>query len=278
MFDILKVRRLSINLENYYVIVPSLSLLYYYGLINLDRNLTVKVVGHHDIPGLEFDSYIKSLDQLNVGEPRLLEVDNRCVVPCNTNIRFCITSADVIHSWALSSLSVKLDAISGILSTLCYRFPMVGVFYGQCSEICGANHSFIPIALEVTLIDNFKNRNSGAINTALTNRVALVEEDIKKVVALRTLSQMGFSMLTLGLGLSFISFVHLVSHALFKRCLFIQVGYLIHCNYGQQDGRRYSYNGVFPLFIQVQLLVTLFCLCGLIFSSGILSFVKKIIC
>lgn len=145
-------------------IIPSLSLLYYYGLMNLDSNLTVKVTGHQwywryefsDIPGLEFDSYIKSLDQLNLGEPRLLEVDNRCVVPCDTNIRFCITSADVIHSWALPTMSIKLDAISGILTTLCYSFPVVGVFYGQCSEICGANHSFMPIAVEVTLLDNFK--------------------------------------------------------------------------------------------------------------------------
>nr|YP_010519765.1 cytochrome c oxidase subunit II [Macroponema beveridgei]UXP34542.1 cytochrome c oxidase subunit 2 [Macroponema beveridgei] len=144
--------------------IPSLSLLYYYGLMNLDSNLTVKVTGHQwywsyefsDIPGLEFDSYMKSLDQLSLGEPRLLEVDNRCVVPCDTNIRFCITSADVIHSWALPSMSIKLDAMSGILSTLCYSFPTVGVYYGQCSEICGANHSFMPIALEVTLLDNFK--------------------------------------------------------------------------------------------------------------------------
>nr|YP_009024219.1 cytochrome c oxidase subunit II [Oesophagostomum asperum]AGL61161.1 cytochrome c oxidase subunit 2 [Oesophagostomum asperum] len=144
--------------------VPSLSLLYYYGLMNLGSNLTVKVTGHQwywsyefsDIPGLEFDSYMKSLDQLNLGEPRLLEVDNRCVVPCDTNIRFCITSADVIHSWALPTMSIKLDAMSGILSTLCYSFPVVGVFYGQCSKICGANHSFMPIALEVTLLDNFK--------------------------------------------------------------------------------------------------------------------------
>nr|YP_008963964.1 cytochrome c oxidase subunit II [Hypodontus macropi]AGY95407.1 cytochrome c oxidase subunit II [Hypodontus macropi] len=144
--------------------IPSLSLLYYYGLMNLDSSLTVKVIGHQwywsyefsDIPGLEFDSYMKSLDQLNLGEPRLLEVDNRCVVPCDTNIRFCITSADVIHSWALPSMSIKLDAMSGILATLCYSFPLVGVFYGQCSEICGANHSFMPIALEVTLLDNFK--------------------------------------------------------------------------------------------------------------------------
>lgn len=152
-------------------IVPSLRLLYYYGLINLDRNLTVKVTGHQwywryeyrDIPGLEFDSYIKSLDTLELGEPRLLEVDNRCVVPCDTNIRFCITSADVIHAWSLSSLSVKLDAIRGVLRTLSYRFPVVGVFYGQCSEICGANHSFIPIAVEVTLIENFKNWCFGTI-------------------------------------------------------------------------------------------------------------------
>lgn len=144
--------------------VPSLSLLYYYGLMNLDRSLTVKVTGHQwywsyefrDIPGLEFDSYMKSLDQLELGEPRLLEVDNRCVVPCDVNIRFCITSGDVIHSWALPSMSIKLDAMSGILSTLSYSFPVVGVFYGQCSEICGANHSFIPVALEVTLLDNFK--------------------------------------------------------------------------------------------------------------------------
>lgn len=144
--------------------VPSLSLLYYYGLISLDRNLTIKVTGHQwywsyeyrDLPGLEFDSYIKSLDQLEFGEPRLLEVDNRCMLPVDTNIRFCITSADVIHAWTLATLSIKLDAIRGILSTVGYTFPVVGLYYGQCSEICGANHSFIPICLEITLLDNFK--------------------------------------------------------------------------------------------------------------------------
>lgn len=93
---------------------------------------------------------------LNLGEPRLLEVDNRCVLPELTRIRFCITSADVIHSWALPKIAVKLDAIRGILSILCYRFPTVGVYYGQCSEICGANHSYIPIVIEVTLLEMFK--------------------------------------------------------------------------------------------------------------------------
>nr|YP_006702538.1 cytochrome c oxidase subunit II [Angiostrongylus vasorum]AFP58669.1 cytochrome c oxidase subunit II [Angiostrongylus vasorum] len=144
--------------------VPSLGILYYYGLMNLDSDLTVKVVGHQwywsyefgDIPGLEFDSYMKSSDQLELGEPRLLEVDNRCVLPEGVNVRFCITSGDVIHSWALPSMAVKLDAMSGILSILNYSFFNLGVFYGQCSEICGANHSFMPIAVEVTLLENFK--------------------------------------------------------------------------------------------------------------------------
>nr|YP_003433932.1 NADH dehydrogenase subunit 5 [Syngamus trachea]ACX85180.1 NADH dehydrogenase subunit 5 [Syngamus trachea] len=111
----------------------------------------------------------------------------------------------------------------------------------------------------------------GLFTMFFSSIVALVENDLKKVVALSTLSQMGFSMLTLGLGMSFVSFVHLVSHALFKSCLFIQVGYIIHCNFGQQDGRGYGNNGNLPLLIQLQLLVTLFCLCGLVFSSGMVS-------
>ena len=111
----------------------------------------------------------------------------------------------------------------------------------------------------------------GVFTIFFSSVAALVEEDLKKVVALSTLSQMGFSMLTVGIGLSFVSFVHLLSHALFKSCLFMQVGYLIHCSLGQQDGRNYSNLGNLPSFIQLQLLVTLFCLCGLVFSSGAVS-------
>nr|YP_009024233.1 NADH dehydrogenase subunit 5 [Oesophagostomum columbianum]AGL61175.1 NADH dehydrogenase subunit 5 [Oesophagostomum columbianum] len=111
----------------------------------------------------------------------------------------------------------------------------------------------------------------GLFTMFFSSVAALVEEDMKKVVALSTLSQMGFSMTTLGLGLSFVSFIHLVSHALFKSCLFMQIGYIIHCNYGQQDGRGYGNNGNLPLFMQLQLLITLFCLCGLMFSSGMVS-------
>nr|ANY93342.1 NADH dehydrogenase subunit 5 [Mecistocirrus digitatus] len=111
----------------------------------------------------------------------------------------------------------------------------------------------------------------GVFTMFFSSMTALLEEDMKKVVALSTLSQMGFSMVTLGLNLTFVSLVHLVSHALFKSCLFMRIGYVIHANFGQQDGRGYSYNGVMPNFIQIQLLITLFCLCGLMFSSGMVS-------
>nr|QPF22254.1 NADH dehydrogenase subunit 5 [Ophidascaris sp. CYZ-2020] len=111
----------------------------------------------------------------------------------------------------------------------------------------------------------------GIFTMFFSSSAALVEEDLKKVVALSTLSQMGFSMFTVGLGLVFVSFLHLLSHALFKSCLFMQIGYLIHCSLGQQDGRNYSNLGNLPSFIQLQLLVTLFCLCGLVFSSGAVS-------
>ena len=108
----------------------------------------------------------------------------------------------------------------------------------------------------------------GLFTMFFSSVAALLEEDIKKIVALSTLSQIGFSITTLGLGLNFISLIHLSRHALFKSCLFIQVGYIIHCSFGQQDGRGYNKNRTIPIFIQLQLLITLFCLCGLIFSRG----------
>jgi NADH-ubiquinone oxidoreductase chain 5 len=108
----------------------------------------------------------------------------------------------------------------------------------------------------------------GIFTIFFSSITALLEEDMKKIVALSTLSQIGFSIITLGLGLNFISLIHLSRHALFKSCLFMQVGYIIHYSFGQQDGRGYYKNRIMPIFIQLQLLITLFCLCGLIFSRG----------
>nr|YP_009742088.1 NADH dehydrogenase subunit 5 [Angiostrongylus mackerrasae]QID77473.1 NADH dehydrogenase subunit 5 [Angiostrongylus mackerrasae] len=111
----------------------------------------------------------------------------------------------------------------------------------------------------------------GLFTMFFSSVVSLIEEDMKKVVALSTLSQMGFMMFTLGMGLHFVSLLHLLSHALFKSCLFMQVGYMIHMNFGQQDGRFYGNNGSLSMFVQLQMMITLFCLCGLFFTSGMVS-------
>jgi len=110
--------------------------------------------------------------------------------------------------------------------------------------------------------------NIGCLTMIFSRITAMAEEYIKKVVALRTLSQIGFSITTLGLGINLISFIHLISHALFKRCLFIQIGFIIHNSFNQQDGRLYQNNGNIPIFIQLQIIITLFCLCGLFFRRG----------
>lgn len=92
---------------------------------------------------------------LTIGQFRTLEVDNRLVIPSATETRLLITAADVIHRWAIPSLGVKIDAIPGRLNQTGLNVNYPGVFYGQCSEICGANHSFIPIALEAVPIKTF---------------------------------------------------------------------------------------------------------------------------
>ena len=98
--------------------------------------------------GLNFDSYMIQEDDLELGQLRLLEVDNRVVVPTKTHIRILITSADVIHAWAIPSLGVKADAMPGRLNQAQMFIKREGVFHGQCSELCGVNHGFMPIVVE----------------------------------------------------------------------------------------------------------------------------------
>lgn len=134
------------------LIIPSLSSLYV-----LDScffcGMCIKVVGHQwywsyfyrTINLIDsFDSYISTDSYL-----RLLDVDNRLLVPLNTPIRFLATSVDVIHSWTLPSFGLKIDAIPGRLNQTCTLINRPGVYFGQCSEICGANHRFMPIVVEV---------------------------------------------------------------------------------------------------------------------------------
>jgi len=94
---------------------------------------------------------------LSPGDLRLLEVDNRLIVPIQAQVRVLVTAADVLHSFAVPSLSVKIDAVPGRLNQTSFFIKRPGVFYGQCSEICGANHSFMPIVIEAVSLDKYIN-------------------------------------------------------------------------------------------------------------------------
>lgn len=98
---------------------------------------------------MKFDSYLIGVDVLGFGDLRNLEVDNRLVLPVNYFNRVNITSGDVIHSWFLPTYGFKLDALPGLVNVHLLRFDNVGVYYGMCSEICGAGHSYIPVVVEV---------------------------------------------------------------------------------------------------------------------------------
>lgn len=144
--------------------LPSLRLLYLLDEVG-EPGLTVKRIGHQwywsyeysDFLNISFDSYIVPTDELELGDYRLLEVDHRVVLPSLIDIRVLVGSADVIHSWTVPSLGVKVDAIPGRLNQLRFHISHSGVFYGQCSEICGANHSFMPIVVESIPVKNFIN-------------------------------------------------------------------------------------------------------------------------
>ncbi|MCG7899567.1 MAG: hypothetical protein JAY85_14070 [Candidatus Thiodiazotropha weberae] len=96
----------------------------------------------------EYDSFIVDEDRLNRGEYRLLEVDHRLVLPLR-GVLLRVSSADVIHSWAVPAIGVKMDAVPGKHNILLLEPSRCGIFYGQCSELCGVNHSFMPIVVEV---------------------------------------------------------------------------------------------------------------------------------
>nr|QYC35483.1 cytochrome c oxidase subunit II [Cyphonocerus sanguineus klapperichi] len=138
-----------------FIALPSLRLLYLLDEINYP-NITIKTLGHQwfwsyelsDFKETEFDSYmIPSNEQLSHNF-RLLDADNRLALPYNSIIRMMVSSTDVIHSWALPSSGVKIDATPGRLNQTNFFMNRVGMFFGQCSEICGMNHSFMPIVIE----------------------------------------------------------------------------------------------------------------------------------
>lgn len=105
----------------------------------------------------EFDSNLVSDEDLAFGAHRILEVDNRLLLPVGVPIRLLITSSDVLHSWAVPSLGIKVDAVPGRLNQFIVEIKRPGVFYGQCSELCGPFHGFMPIVIQATTMDNFEN-------------------------------------------------------------------------------------------------------------------------
>lgn len=149
-----------------FIAFPSLQLLYSMDEV-VDPSLTIKAIGHQwywsyeysdvENDSIEFDSYMIPTSDLEVGDLRLLEVDNRVVIPVNTQVRVVVTGADVIHCFTVPSLGVKADAIPGRLNQVSFLIKRPGLYYGQCSEICGSDHSFMPIVVEGVSQEKFIN-------------------------------------------------------------------------------------------------------------------------
>nr|QXP43565.1 cytochrome c oxidase subunit 2 [Xenopsylla cheopis] len=145
-----------------FIALPSLRLLY---LLDDSNNplITIKSIGHQwywnyeysDFKNINFDSYMISSNDLNLNSFRLLDVDNRIILPFNSHIRIIITASDVLHSWTIPSLGIKVDASPGRLNQSNFYMNRPGLYFGQCSEICGANHSFMPIVIESISINSF---------------------------------------------------------------------------------------------------------------------------
>ncbi len=144
------------------IAVPSFKLLYFQDRVE-NADMTLKVVGHQwywsyeypDHGNFSFDSVIVPDDELEEGQPRLLAVYNKVVLPVDTNIRLLYTSEDVIHAWAIPALVQKIDTVPGRTNENWMRINKEGTYYGQCSELCGVNHGFMPIVVEAVSKEAF---------------------------------------------------------------------------------------------------------------------------
>ncbi|MGE4244870.1 MAG: cytochrome c oxidase subunit II [Parvibaculaceae bacterium] len=145
------------------IAIPSFRLLYLQREIP-EADMTLKATGNQwywsyeypDNDGISFDSIMKQESELLPGEPKLLAVDNPIVVPLGKTVRLIVTGADVIHAWTIPSFGVKIDAIPGRLNEDWFRADKEGTYYGQCSELCGKDHAFMPIEVRVVPEDEFK--------------------------------------------------------------------------------------------------------------------------
>lgn len=146
------------------IAIPSFKLLYFEAEIP-KPDVTIQATGHqwywtYAYPkegGIQFDSnMLQEAAAKERGEPRLLGVDNPVYVPVNKVVEVITTGADVIHSWAVPAFGVKMDAVPGRLNHTWFKATKIGTYYGQCSELCGANHAFMPIEVKVVTEDEYR--------------------------------------------------------------------------------------------------------------------------
>lgn len=147
------------------ILIPSWNLIKFMDTAK-DPKITIKAIGYQWYwgyeymdgigKGIKFESYMKKAEELKEGEPRLLETDNRVVLPINTDIRILTTSNDVIHAFTVPAFGFKVDAVPGRLNETWVNINKAGVYYGQCSELCGSAHAFMPIAVEAVEPEVYK--------------------------------------------------------------------------------------------------------------------------
>ena len=142
--------------------VPSFKILYSQDTIP-KADVTIKAIGYQWYWGYEypdeniiFDSYMIEDKDLLPGQPRLLAVDNEVIVPVNKVVKVLITANDVLHAWALPAFGVKRDAMPGRVNETWFKADRVGTFYGQCSELCGIKHAFMPITVKVVTDEEYQ--------------------------------------------------------------------------------------------------------------------------
>lgn len=163
------------------IAVPSFKLIFYMDKAK-DPEMTLKVTGHmwywsYEYPEhkIAFDSNMIQEKDLQPGQLRLLEVDNQIIVPVNTTVRLLFTAADVLHSWTIPAFGVKKDCIPGRLNESWIYVEKIGTYYGQCSEICGMKHGFMPIVVKVVSKEEFQKwlESNGTKTASLTSPQSL---------------------------------------------------------------------------------------------------------
>jgi len=145
------------------IAIPSFKLLYYQDVIP-EAELTIKAVGNQwywsyeypDNGNFAFDAYMVPEEELQPGQPRLLTSDTAVVLPVDTTVRILVTATDVLHAWAVPAFGVKMDAVPGRINETWVRIDEPGTYYGQCSELCGTLHGFMPIMVEAVSKDDFE--------------------------------------------------------------------------------------------------------------------------